>query len=91
MDKSRRVAGNFWEFIMAEVRFQVDDAFLRNLQEKLGTSKSTDIARDALTLLNWAVAEKSAGRDIASAQDGNVHAKLAMPSLEKVKVGSGTV
>jgi hypothetical protein len=72
---------------MAEVRFQVDDAFLQNLQKKLGTSKSTDVARDALTLLNWAVNEKSEGRDIASAEDGNVHAKLAMPSLDKVKAG----
>ena len=69
---------------MAEVRFQVDDAFLRNLQEKLGTSKSTDVARDALTLLDWAVQEKLAGRDIASTDDGSVHAKLAMPSLQKI-------
>lgn len=69
---------------MAEVRFQVDDAFLENLQKKLKTSKSTDIARDALTLLNWAVSEKSAGRDIASAQGDEIHAKLAMPSLDRV-------
>jgi hypothetical protein len=85
MDKFWQMAGNFWEFVMAEVRFQVDDAFLKDLQEKLGTSKSTDIARDALTLLNWAVKEKSEGREIASAKDGDIHAKLAMPSLDKVK------
>jgi hypothetical protein len=70
---------------MAEVRFQVDDAFLKNLQDKLGTPKTTDIAKDALTLLNWAIAQKLAGRDVASAQDGNVHATLAMPSLDRVQ------
>jgi hypothetical protein len=73
---------------MAEVRFQIDDSFLENLQKKLGTSKSTDVAREALTLLNWAVGEKVAGRDVASADDdGQIHAKLAMPSLDKVQKG----
>ena len=69
---------------MAELRVQVDDAFMKNLQEKLGTNKTTDIARDALTLLNWAVEEKAAGRDIASSSGGDLHARLAMPSLERI-------
>jgi hypothetical protein len=76
---------DFWSLLMAEVRFQVDDEFLENLQKKLGTTRSTDVARDALTLLNWAVNEKAEGRDIASTEDGSIHAKLAMPSLDKVK------
>jgi len=76
---------------MAEVRFQVDDAFLQNLQKKLGTTKSTDVARDALTLLNWAVGEKGAGRDVASTKDdGSIHAKLAMPSLDRVQKESSS-
>lgn len=63
MDKYWHVDGHFLEVTMTEVRFQVDDAFLQNLQQKLGTSKSTDIAREALTLLNWAVKEKSESRE----------------------------
>jgi len=71
---------------VAEIRFQIDDDFLQNLQKRLAKTTSTDLARDALTLLNWAVTEKSQGRDIASiTKDGNVHAKLAMPSLDQVQ------
>jgi len=71
---------------MAEIRFQIDDAFLQNLQMKLVKATSTDLARDALTLLNWAVTEKSQGREIASiTKDGSVYAKLAMPSLDRVQ------
>lgn len=69
---------------MAEVRFQVDDAFLQKLQKRLGASKFTDVARDALTLLNWAVGEREAGRDIASAKNGRIEKQLAMPSLDEV-------
>jgi len=68
-----------------ELRIQVDDAFMKTLQDRLKTSKATDVARDALTLLNWAVQEKRQGRDIASAlKGGDVHTRLAMPSLDKV-------
>lgn len=70
---------------MVEVRFQVEDSFLERLQKRLGTSKATDVAKDALTLLNWAVKEKLQGREIASAQDDTVHTKLAMPSLDRVQ------
>jgi hypothetical protein len=70
---------------MAELRFQVDDDFLQNLQNKLGTAKSTDVAREALTILDWAVREKAAGRAITSSQDGSIRKELAMPSLDRVQ------
>jgi hypothetical protein len=70
---------------MAEVRFQVDDNFLQNLQNKLGATKSTDIAREALTILDWAVRERAAGRDITSSQGGTIKKELAMPSLNRVQ------
>lgn len=70
---------------MPEVRFQVDDEFLKTLQEKLKTGSSTDVAREALTLLNWAVREKEAGRELASTEGGSVYARLAMPSLDRVR------
>jgi len=69
---------------MTELRVQVEDTFLLNLQAKLGTGNPTDIARDALTLLNWAVGEKEKGRDIASTLNGRIYTTLAMPSLERI-------
>ena len=71
---------------MAEVRFNVDDDFLANLQKKLGTSKATDVVKEALTVLNWAVTEKSSGRQILSG-DANAEnlSRLATPGLDKVK------
>jgi len=70
-----------------EIRVEVDDEFARNLQFALGTKKATEIARTALTLLNWAVDEVSQGRVIFSGdRDGtNLH-KLAMPVLANVKI-----
>ena len=68
------------------IRVEVDDEFARNLQFALGTKKGTEIARAALTLLNWAVDEVSQGRAIFSAdRDGKDLHKLAMPALENVK------
>ena len=67
-----------------ELRVQIDDKFMKKLQEQLKTNKASDVARDALTLLNWAVQEKTQGHDICSAEDGEVLSRVAMPSLEKV-------
>ena len=70
-----------------EIRVTVDDEFAKNLQFKLGTKKSTEIARAALTLLNWAVDEVSQGRAIFSGdRDGKDLHKLAMPILESIKI-----
>ena len=72
---------------MAEVRFNVDDKFLANLQETLGTSKATDVVKEALTVLNWAVNEKSKGREILSGDaDANNLVRLATPGLDSVSV-----
>jgi hypothetical protein len=73
---------------MAELRLQISDQFVRKLQERLGEDmRVTDIARDALTLFNWAVEERSKGRLILSSdKDGEKTIRLAMPSLENVKI-----
>jgi hypothetical protein len=72
---------------MAEFRLQVPDEFMQQLQEKLGGSRVTDIARDALTLFNWAVDEKARGRLVLSSlPDGDKVKQLAMPSLDQVVV-----
>lgn len=70
---------------MAEVRFNVDDKFLEELQKSLKTSKATDVVREALTVLNWAVNEKSKGREILSGDaDANNLVRLATPGLSAV-------
>jgi hypothetical protein len=71
---------------MAELRLHISDEFVRKLQERLGPDvKVTDIARDALTLFNWAVEERARGRSILSGDiEGEKLTRLAMPSLEKV-------
>ena len=71
---------------MPELRLQIPEDLVKRLQEKLGANmKVTDIARDALTLFNWAVQEKAKGREILSADEGGDDIRrLAMPSLENV-------
>ena len=71
---------------MAELRVQISDETLKSIQQKLGTdAKFTDIAKDALTLCNWAVGERAKGNLILSSdEDGTKMTRLAMPSLEGV-------
>lgn len=70
-----------------EVRFNIDDAFLKTLQDQVGSpAKATDLSREALTMFNWAIQEASAGRVIlsTSATGGDVH-RLIMPTLTQVE------
>jgi hypothetical protein len=49
------------------VRLDIDDAFLREMQCKLGDQASlVDLVREGLTLLRWAVDETVAGRIVVS-------------------------
>ena len=71
-----------------EVRMNIDDAFLKNMQEKMGGSvKATDITRDALTIFNWAVEEAAKGRTVLSAnkETGEDVHRLIMPSLSQIQ------
>jgi hypothetical protein len=70
-----------------ELRLQIPDAVVQQIQEKLGsTVKGTDIARDAITLFKWAVDETAKGRYILSAnEEGRDVTRLAMPSLDNVQ------
>jgi CRISPR/Cas system-associated protein Csm6 len=68
-----------------ELRMQVEDQFLENLMRFLGLTRATDVVREALTLLNWAVQERRKGRYIVSTDaNGRNTARLVMPSLERV-------
>lgn len=65
-----------------ELRVNIDDSFVQNLQDSL-KAKTPEVAKSALTLLNWAVEEVKKGRVILSTDEngGDVH-KLAMPTLD---------
>lgn len=69
-----------------EVRVNIDAEFLAKLQTRLGLSKSTDVAKVALTILDWASDEVEQGRMILSAKkDGKEAHRLVIPELSNVK------
>ncbi|MBA2593239.1 MAG: hypothetical protein H0U97_13700 [Gammaproteobacteria bacterium] len=56
------------------------------MKMRLNEARATDVAKDALTLLNWAVSEVKEGRVILSADKNlNDMHRLAMPALDRVK------
>ena len=68
-----------------EVRVSIDSDFLNSLEEKLGISKSTDLTRVALSLLDWASDEARNGRLILSTDEKGQDAhRLVMPELSRI-------
>jgi len=69
-----------------ELRMQLDDEFIGTLQDMLRL-RATDIVREGLTILNWAIHERERGRVILSADpNGQNVVRLAMPVLDKITV-----
>ena len=69
-----------------EVRVAIDSNFLKKLENRLGISKSTDLARVALSLLDWASEEAKEGRLILSTDNQGKQAhRLVMPELTNIK------
>ena len=65
-----------------EVRFRISDRFMKELMKESGLNTSTDVAREAFTLLKWALDQAEEERIIFSAdKDGSNPSRLAMPSL----------
>lgn len=77
---------------MSDVRLQIPDDVVASIQEKTKSNiKATDIAKDAITLYNWAVEERAKGRFVLSSNaDGEEMTRLAMPSIEKAAKAAGT-
>ncbi len=68
-----------------EVRFTIDQDFMKELSSRVGETRATEITRSALTLLDWASQETSQGRVILSAKpDGTEVHRLALPTLTKI-------
>ena len=63
---------------------QVDD--LKVLMGKIGVETYKDLFNNALTLLEWTVAEVAAGRSIAAVDEiSNRYRELAMPIFENAR------
>jgi hypothetical protein len=74
---------------MAEIRLQIPDEVVDKLRSKLGDVKVTDIARDAISLYNWAVEERAKGNYVLSSDaTGEQMTRLAMPSLDRAAASS---
>jgi len=69
-----------------EVRVAIDSNFLKKLENRLGLTKSTDLTRVALSLLDWVSEETKEGRMILSTnKDGKNAHRLVMPELANIK------
>lgn len=69
-----------------EVRVSIDSNFLEELEKRLGVSRSTDLARIALSLLDWASVESKEGRLILSTDNEGKNAhRLVLPELTNIK------
>jgi len=68
-----------------EVRVAIDSNFLNTLEKRLGITKSTDLTRVALSLLDWASEETKEGRLILSTDsEGKQAHRLVMPELSNI-------
>ena len=74
-----------------EIRVAIDSNFLNKLEKRLNISKSTDLTRVALSLLDWASGEAKEGRLILSTDnEGKQAHRLVMPELTNIeKSGNG--
>lgn len=74
-----------------EIRFSVDDNYVKELQSKVAGSKPTQIASEALSLFNWAVEEVKKGKKIVSLdEEHESYKEITTPVLDKAKPQSST-
>lgn len=77
---------------MVRIQLDLPDEQVRELEQLMadtGISTKKDLFNNALTLFQWAVAEKRAGRSIASVDEAEKKYKeLIMPPLERARAGN---
>jgi hypothetical protein len=72
-----------------QLKINIQDELVIELQRRLGYNNRTDVIRDALAILNWPVQESANGRVILSAnRDARDFSRLAMNPLEKLAAGT---
>lgn len=73
---------------MVRIQFELPEEKVKELEELMrvaGITTRKDLFNNALTLLEWAVQERKAGRSIASVDEHNKRYKeLVMPALMAV-------
>lgn len=75
---------------MAKVRFQFDmekskAEELEKIVQETGVGTKKELFNNALTLLKWAIKQRSLGRTICSIDSSNKLIELEMPILDAVK------
>ena len=70
-----------------QVRLNIDDAFLRDIEHKIGgPARVADLAKDAFTVLGWVIDEVANGRVVLSADcSGSELHRLVMPTLTRIE------
>lgn len=69
-----------------ELRVGVDEEFIDRLKRRVSYKNTTDLARDALTLLDWASEESERGRSIFSgSEEGGELMRLALRNLDYLR------
>jgi len=72
---------------MANVRLSVNQDFMDQLKRETGVDQASQLTKDALTLLDWAVAEVKKGRVLISVdENGGDPRKIVTATLEKAKL-----
>ena len=70
---------------MSEIRAKVNQEFMNELRSSMGVKTSTEVIREALTLLKWAIEEVRGKRMIFSATaDGSDIHRLVSSGLQNV-------
>ncbi len=71
-----------------QVVIEINDAradVLKRIRESAGLSNYRDILNNSLTLLDWAITQRAAGRIVASVDKANdSYEELAMDALNRV-------
>lgn len=73
---------------MPDVRLQISLDLMDQFQSALGpNAKATDVAKEALSIFNWALQQRKLGRVITSSDlaTGKPVIQLSTPGLDKVK------
>ena len=69
-----------------EIRFSVDDNYIKDLQSKANGSKPTQITSEAIALFNWALNQIKDGRKIVALNEQtDSYKEITTPILENAK------
>lgn len=71
---------------MAEVRVEIDTAYLKELKELLGNPKNSDLVGNAFAALKWMAEQKKHGQQIfTESSETQTKHELVLPILNSVR------